>query len=46
MIDFRTVPGNPDPGIVSNEPDVERITALQPKTVIPIGELPTGQVSY
>jgi hypothetical protein len=46
VIDFRTVAGDPDPaaGAVTAAPDVERIGALAPKTVIPIGELPTGAV--
>lgn len=45
VIDFRTVGGDPAPADVSGAFDVERITDLQPKTVIPIGELPTGRVS-
>ena len=44
VIDFRTIRGDPAPEHVSGAYDVERITDLTPKTVIPIGELPTGVV--
>ena len=43
VIDFRTIAGDPTPpsGVVSAA-DSERISILQPKTVIPIAELPSG----
>ena len=40
MIDFRTVAGDPEPTEVSKVSDVERISHLVPKTVIPYAELP------
>lgn len=40
VIDFRTVAG--DPANPATAADSERISTLQPKTVIPIAELPTG----
>lgn len=42
-IDFRTVYGDPEPAEnVTAAPDASRISDLQPKTVIPIPELPSG----
>jgi hypothetical protein len=42
-IDFRAIAGNPAaPWGVGNATDIERISNLAAKTVIPYGEIPTG----
>ena len=47
VIDFRAVRGDPRPsdGVI-NATDAGRISALAPKTVIPIFELPEGPYSF